>query len=47
MKDRLKKLTSFSDGLKCEESQIDLHNVLGAKPLRLQKCTFFQILNAA
>ena len=43
MKDRLKKLTSFSDGLKCKESQIDLHNVLGAKPLRLQKWIFFQI----
>ena len=43
MKDRLKKLKSFSDGLKCKESQIDLHNVLGAKPLRLQKWIFFQI----
>ena len=37
MKDRLKKLTSFSDGLKCKESQIDLHNVLGEKTLKLQK----------
>jgi len=37
MKGRQKKLTIFAGGLKCKESQIDLHNVLGAKPLRLQK----------
>ena len=44
MKDRLKKLTSFSDGLKCKKSQIDLHNVLGAKPLRLQSASSFKSL---
>ena len=47
MKDRLKKLKGFSDGLKYKESQIDLHNILREKPLRLKKCIFFQILNAA